>query len=114
MSSESVNTVVTNFIKHHAHITGRKIVMIGKNVHLILRICMCGHNLSCRFFFFSVALSLGCYVQPSSLVALSTLLIVASHVAEHGFSFREGRRIPTERSYSWRRMHTRIYYDMVF
>lgn len=36
--------------------------------------------------FFSIALSLGCCVQPSSLVALSKLLIVASRGAEHGFS----------------------------
>lgn len=38
------------------------------------------------FFFFPIALSLGCCVQPSSLVVLSKLLIVASRGAEHGFS----------------------------
>ena len=40
--------------------------------------------------FFSIALNLGCCVQPSSLVVSSKLLIVASSVAEHGFS-RSGK-----------------------
>ena len=37
-----------------------------------------------QIFFFSIALSLGCYVQPSSLVALSKLLMFQSTDSHSG------------------------------